>query len=168
MINAWLFFKSVFRMLLTSVFHYIYTNPKWRRTYTWPHMLFHWEEKRTIYGKIASSCSPLDLSNFKKVSNEIRKLTCDLRKHFWKHLVSNAGTKPKAFSQYINSRIKNCPSIDELYYPESSVTSSHPEMAKLLTIIFLVFLLTKTPTPSPHYNQMINYLLSTPFNLLLS
>jgi len=129
------------------------------------------EKKKNKWKKFASSCSPLDLSNLKKVRNELRKLTRDLRKDFEKHLVSNVGTKSKAFWQYINSRIKTRPSIDtidELCCPDGSITSSHPEIAKLFMIIFLVFLLMKIPTPFPRYNQIISHLLSTLFNFFLS
>ena len=132
MTNAWLFFKSV---PLTSVFHY--TNPKWRRTYIWPQMLFYWEEKRTNYGKNLLLHFPfLDLSNFKEVNNELRKLTHDLWKDYEKHLVNNVWTKPKPFWQYVNSRIKTRPSIDELCCFDGSTTSSHPEMAKLFNDYF--------------------------------
>jgi len=93
-------------------------------------------KKNKLWKKFSSSHSPLDLSNFKKVSNELRKLTRDLRKDFEKHLISNVRTKPKAFWQYINSRIKTCPSIDELYRPDGLITSFHPEMPKLLNDYF--------------------------------
>ena len=43
----------------------------------------------------------------------------------------------KAFWQYINSRIKTCPSIDKLYCPDGSITFQfHPQMAKLLNDYF--------------------------------
>jgi len=91
----------------------------------------------------------LDLSNFKKVNNELRKLTCDLRRDYEKHLVSNVGTKPKAFWQYINLRIKTCPSIDELCCSDGSITSSHPEMAKLFNDYFSSVFTHEDTNPIP-------------------
>jgi len=44
--------------------------------------------------------------SFKKVSNELRKLTRDLRKDFEKHLVSNVGIKPKAFGNILTQESK--------------------------------------------------------------
>jgi len=47
------------------------------------------------------------------------------------------GPNLKLFGNYyINSRIKTCPSIDELCCSDSSIASSHPEMPKLFNDYF--------------------------------
>ena len=41
-------------------------------------------------------------SDFKSVNNQLRSLTCNLRKDYEKHLVQGVESRPKAFWQYIN------------------------------------------------------------------
>ena len=74
------------------------------------------------------TCHSSELSEFR---NEFRKLTRNLRKDYEKHLVANINNKPKAFWQYVNSRIKTHPTIDELHCPDNTTTSCDTEMAEL-------------------------------------
>ena len=53
-------------------------------------------------------------------------------------------TKPKAFWQYVNSKVKTRPSITELLHSNGTAASSDAEMAT----IFLVFLPLKIPPRS--------------------
>ena len=52
------------------------------------------KKKNKLWKEFASTGSLSDLSDFKKVNNEFRKLTCDLRKDYEKCLVNNIGNKP--------------------------------------------------------------------------
>ena len=51
-------------------------------------------------------------------------------------LVGNINIKPKAFWQYVNTRIKTRPIIDELCRPDNTTTSCPEEMAKLFNNYF--------------------------------
>ena len=48
----------------------------------------------------------------------------------------NIGTKPKAFWKYVNSRIKICPTIDELHRSDGSSASSHSEIVNMFNEYF--------------------------------
>ena len=63
--------------------------------------------------------------------------------------MQNAHSKPKAFWQYINSRLNVRPSISELLAPDGSSVSSDSEMATLLNNYFSsVFTVEDTTTIS--------------------
>jgi len=49
-----------------------------------------------------------------------------------KQLVRNVKSKPKAFWQYVNSKVKICPNITELLYSDGTVISFDSEMATLI------------------------------------
>ena len=67
--------------------------------------------------------------------------------NYEEQLVQNVHSKPKAFWQYINSRLKVRPSISELFAPDGSSVSSDSEMATLLNDYFSsVFTVEDTTT----------------------
>jgi len=54
-------------------------------------------------------------------------------------LVQNVKSKPKAFWQYANSKVKICPCITELLHSDGTVTSFDSEMATLFNNYFFYF-----------------------------
>ena len=87
--------------------------------------------------KYLSTCSPTDLLNFTIVNNQLRNLTCNLKKIYKKQLIQNINSKPKAFWQYVNSKVKTCPSITDLLHSDGTAESSDTEMATMLNGYFL-------------------------------
>ena len=81
--------------------------------------------------KYLSTYSPTDLSNFKIVNNQLRNLTHNLKKNYEKQLIQNIKPKPKAFWQYVNSKVKIRPTITELRRSDGTAASSDTEMATM-------------------------------------
>jgi len=75
-------------------------------------------------------------SNFKLVNNQLRSLTCNLKKNYEKHLAQNIKSKPKAFWQYVNSKVKTRPNITELLRSNGTIASSDMEMATMFNNYF--------------------------------
>ena len=82
----------------------------------------------------------------------MRSLTRNFRKSYEEQLVQNVHSKPKAFWQYIISRLKVRPSISKLFAPDGSSVFSDSEMATLLNDCFSsVFTVEDTTTiPTAH------------------
>ena len=59
-----------------------------------------------LFQRYLSTCSSVDLSNFKLVNNQLRSLIRNLRKDYEKKLVQGVKSRPKAFWQYINQEQK--------------------------------------------------------------
>ena len=59
-----------------------------------------------------------------------------MKKHYEKQLIQNIKSKPKAFWQYVNSKIKTRPSITELLRSDGTAASSDAEMATMLNDYF--------------------------------
>ena len=94
------------------------------------------KKKNKLWKKFTFTGHSSDLSEFKKVRNEFRKLTRNLRKDYEKHLAPDIKNKPKAVWHYVNSRIKTRPTNDELHRPDNTTTSCDAEMAELFNSYF--------------------------------
>ena len=92
--------------------------------------------------------SPTDFSNFKIVNNQLRNLTRNQKKNYEKQLIQKMKSKPKAFWQYINSKVKTRPNITKLLHSDDTAASSDTERQLCLMIILLVFLPAKIPPSS--------------------
>ena len=113
-----------------------------------------------MWKKHRSTRSPTDLLNFKTVNNQLRSLTRNLKKDYEKQFVQNVKSKPKAFWQYVNSKVKTRPSITELICSDDTVTCSDFEMATLFNNYFsTVFTnedITSTPAIDPNGSPPIS------------
>jgi len=83
------------------------------------------------------------------VNNQLRSLTRNLKKDYEKQLVQNVKSKPKAFWQYVNSKVKIHPKITELLHSDSTVTSSDSEMATLFNNYFSTVFTNEDTTSIP-------------------
>ena len=149
--DAWLLFKTTFQDIIDK--HVPTYIPKERKNlYATPEVFILKKKKNKLWKKYCLTHSP---SDFTSANNELRSLTCNLRKNYEQHLVQNVKSKPKAFWQYINSRLKIRPSTSELLSPSGSTVCSDFEMAALFNDYFSsVFTVEDTsvvptaPTPS--------------------
>ena len=91
------------------------------------------KHKNKLWKRYFSTRNPVDLSNFKLVSNQLRSLTRNLKKNYESQ---NIKSKPKAFWQYVNSRVKTRPGITELLRSDGSTASSDAEMATMFNEYF--------------------------------
>ena len=125
-----------FKILLTIVFLVTY-KPKEKKSLHSNSEVFCLKRKKNhLWKRYLSTRSSVDLSNFKLVNNQLRNLTCNLRKDYEKKLVQGVKSRPKAFWQYINSRTKICPSVIELVSSDGSVIHSDIEMVTLFNEYF--------------------------------
>jgi len=107
--------------------------------------------KNKLWKKFRVTGSPSNLLNYKTVNNQLRQLIHNLRKQYEKDLAMNIGSKLKAFWKYINSRIKTCPTIDELHRSDGSFTSLHSEIVNMFNGYFSsVFTREDNFIPKPH------------------
>ena len=106
-------------------------------------------KKNQLWKKYLLTCSSADLSNFKSINNQLRNLTCNLRKDFEKSLVQGVESRPKAFWRYVNSRTKIRPSITELLTSDGSTVYSDPEMATIFNDYFSTFFTCEDTTTIP-------------------
>ena len=85
-----------FKILLIIVF--LLTSPRRRKVCIVILKCFVRKGKRNhLWNKHLSTCSSVDLSNFKLVNNQLRSLTRRLRKDYEKKLVHDVKTRTKAF-----------------------------------------------------------------------
>ena len=157
--ESWLLFKSIFQDIIDK---YIPTYKQRERKSLYSNFeVFSLKtQKNKLWKKYRSTRSPTDLLNFKTVNNQLRSLTHNLKKDYEKQLVQNFKSKPKAFWQYVNSKVKTCPSITELIRSDDTVTCSDFEMATLFNKYFsTVFTdedITSTPAIDPNGSPPIS------------
>ena len=94
------------------------------------------KHKNKLWKKYLSTCSPTDLSNFKKVNNQLRNLTRNLKRTYEEQLIQKIKSKPKAFWQYVNSKVKTRPNITELLCSDGTAEGSDAEMATMFNDYF--------------------------------
>ena len=71
------------------------------------------------------------------------------KKDYEKHLAQNIKSKPKAFWQYINSKVKTHPNITELLHSDGTIASSDTEMATMFNNYFSSVFTCKDTTSLP-------------------
>ena len=94
------------------------------------------KQKNKLWKRYLFTRSPTDLATFKSVNNQLRSLTRNLKRNYERQLIQNIKSKPEAFWQYINSKVKTRPSITELLRSDGTTLSSDAEMANLLKDYF--------------------------------
>ena len=157
--DTWLHFKSVFQDTLDNcVLTY---RPKEKKSlYSNSEVFCLKRRKNHLWKRYLSTHSSVDLSNFKLVNNQLRSLTCNLRKDYKKKLVQGVKSRPKAFWQYINSRTKGYPSVTELVSSDGSVIHSDIEMATLFneyfSTVFTCEDITNIPTVDSHGSPLLD------------
>ena len=127
--DAWLKFKSNFLQDTLDNCAPTYKPMKKKSLYSNSEVFSLKRKKNQLWKKYISSHSPEDHANFKSLNNQLRSLTCSLRKGYEKKLAPGFGSRPKAFWQYVNSRTKVRPSITELVSSDGCVIHSDAEMA---------------------------------------
>ena len=78
--GAWLLFKTIFRISLINMFPLINKEKGKVCSYSNSEVFSLRKHKNKLWKKCLSTCSPTDLSNFKKVNNQLRNLTRNLKK----------------------------------------------------------------------------------------
>jgi len=98
------------------------------------------KSKNKLWKRYRTTGCTSDLLKYKAVNNRLRQLTRNLRRINEMNLAMSIESKPKAFRNYVNSRVKTHPTIEKLCKSDDTTTSFHPEMVK---IIFPASLLPK-------------------------
>ena len=70
------------------------------------------------------------------------------KKTYEEQLIQKIKSKPKAFWQYVNSKVKTRPNITKLLCSDGTAVNSDAEMAPMFNDYFPVFLPVKIPPPS--------------------
>ena len=101
--DAWLYFKSVFQ---DTVDHYVPTyKPKEKKSlYSNSEVFCLKRKKNHPWKKYLSTCSSVDLSNFKFVNNQLRGLTSHLRKDYEKKLVHDVKNQHRINTSEVRRR----------------------------------------------------------------
>ena len=95
--DAWLLFKTIFQDILDKHGH-LHTE----RVYSNAEVFSLKKQKNKLWKRYIFTRSPSELSTFKSVNNQLRSLTCNLKRNYEKQLIQNIKSKSKAFWQYIN------------------------------------------------------------------
>ena len=132
--DAWLVFKTIFQDIIDK--HVPTYKQRKKSLYSNAEMFSLKKQKNKLWKRYLFTRSPSDLSTFKSVNNQLRSLTRNLKRNYKRQLIQNIKSKPKAFWQYINSKVKTCPSITELLLSDGTTSSSDTEMANLFNDYF--------------------------------
>ena len=92
--------------------------------------------KNKLWKNYLISKSSDDLHRYCKVRNDLRTLIRILRSDYERNLSLNIKHNLKAFWKYINSRLKICPTIDDLQYPDGSTAHTDKDKADALNNFF--------------------------------
>ena len=133
--DAWMLFKTIFQ---DSVNKHVptYKLREKKSLYSNSEVFSLKKHKNKLWKRYFFTRNPVDLSNFKLVNNQLRSLTHNLKKNYESQLIQNIKSKPKAFWQYVNSRVKTRPGITELPCFDGSTASSDAEMATMFNEYF--------------------------------
>ena len=133
--DAWKLFKTIFQDLVDKHVP-TYKQREKKSLYSNSEVFSLKKHKNRLWKRYLSTRCPVDLSNFKLANNQLRSLTRNLKKNYESQLIQNIKSKPKAFWQYVNSRVKTRPGITELLRSDGSIASSDVEMATMFNDYF--------------------------------
>ena len=153
--DAWLLFKTIFQDIVDK---HVPTYRERRRVYTQMlRCLFSLKkQKNKLWKRYLFTRSPTGLATFKSVNNQLRSLTHNLKRNYERQLVQNIKSKPKAFWQCINSKVKTRPSITELLRSDGTTSSSDAEMANLFNDYFSSTFTDEDATSFPAVDTQLN------------
>ena len=72
----------------------VYKQREKKNLYTNSEVFSLKKQKNKLWKRYLSTHAPTDLSNFKLVNNQLRSLTCNLKKNHEKHLAQNIKSMP--------------------------------------------------------------------------
>jgi len=135
--DAWVCFKVIYQDAINKICVPVYKTKQKKNLWMNSDALQIKKSKNKLWKRYSTAGCTSNLLKYKAVNNKLRQLTRNLRRIYEMNLTINIESKPKAFW---NSRVKICPTIEELCKSDGTTTSLHPEM---VTIIFPASLLPK-------------------------